>query len=173
MHNVRWYDPGLKPSPCNRKWNDQGAPTSRVGRKIPQISSNLRLNLALKYSIWVLTHGVSMSFCFVSAWNVVEVIGISVASPYSPTNPTNPLGVIFSKGWWNSVVSFDQILLWDPLKTRRLDSFGTRNLVPGAWHAKNGVHKAFRSQMGNVVGSLYDDIRSPQVRHQMVWNDKY
>lgn len=55
-------------------------------------------------------------------------------------------------------MSFDQILLRDPLKTLVWIRSGPATWKAGAWHAKIGVHEAFRSQLGNVVGSFYDSI---------------
>lgn len=111
---------------------------------------------------------------FRAAWNVVEVIGISVASPYSRYESTNPLGVNFSKGWWNSVVSFDQILVARPVCSTRLDSFGVRNLERRMDGMLVAAFTKRRSQIRKRCGKLvWFDIRSPQVRHQMFCNDRY
>lgn len=120
------------------------------------------LNLALNYSIFVFPWMCFHVVLFRAA-NVVQVIGISVFTLFAYESE-------LSKGWWNSVVSFDQILLRDPFYTR-LDSF-VRNLE----RRMDGM-LFWRSRSEDLrLGFLWEAcmmIWSPQVRHQMVWNDKY
>lgn len=179
------YDPGLKPSCCNRKWNDQGAPSSwrgcwwSLGGKYPKFIK-CRQPVMLTWP-WIIQY-ISASTCFQSSGSAACCS--SHSDVFTQSLLTNPLGICllrfstkFSKGWWKYVGTRDTQLgfVCPQLERRMACVFGVHceDLSWDLWEAVWICMKIWSPQLASNVEMTNIRVHKIQVVYCGYFFDSY